>query len=67
MKRVTDDEIESLRKELCEQLGRPSVEPAAAADFATRALARIFADYQSLRRENARLRQFAETKVQQVA
>jgi len=56
MKEVTDTEIEEMKKNLCEQLGRKFVEPAVAADFATRALARILGDYQNLRQENARLR-----------
>jgi hypothetical protein len=53
--RVTEEEIESMKRELCEQLGS-EVEPAVVADFATRALARILGDYQALRRENAKLR-----------
>lgn len=53
--RVTEEEIEQIKRELCEQLGNQSAEPTVVADFATRALARVLGDYQALRRENARL------------
>lgn len=53
--RVTEQEIEDMKRKLCEQIGS-GVEPAVVADFATRALARILGDYQALRRENAKLR-----------
>jgi len=53
--KITETEIERIRRQLCEQLGNASTEPAAVADFATRALARILGDYQELRHENAKL------------